>query len=62
MPVAAYRYLLKAQRPETVTITHISSVDILSLAFKLDFARRLAGVGQPNSSPTTANFMKYPTA
>jgi hypothetical protein len=62
MLVVAYRYLLKAQRPEMVTITHTSLAAISSPAFKLDFVRQRAEVGQPNSSLMTANFMKFPTA
>ena len=62
MRVVVCRYRLKVQHPETATTTHISLVDILNPVSKLDFARQRAVVGQPNSSPTTANFMKCPTA
>ena len=61
MRVVVCRYRLKVQHPETATTTHISSEDILNPVSKLDFVRQLAEVGQLNSSPTTANFMKCPT-
>ena len=61
MPVAAYRCLSKALHLATATTTPILLADTLNPVFKLDFARQLVEVGQPNSSLTTANFMKYPT-